>query len=335
MKVVTTAVEIRNTLRELEPQSIAVAYVGSGWKQYVSTEHLREIVLSPTLGSNPRAIEEIMNALGHENVYFLDTLHSKIYLGAHAALLGSCNLSDGGISDGGRLEAAIVLTDADAMCQLAVQIEGYKKAASKLYDTQRKKLARLRKLKVQSERAQWYGVADIRSKIPTIRDYESRLDRIHVVWCGSFEDEFDEKQIGLAVHEAKDVGPETYFNGTLQFLEADDVRPGDWVLCWKCNNDGMPRKAGEVSWLYVHHVVSGGYKTDDYPKLAGEAKAKFLRRPAPPFALDKSTKGLIRKTLASRRFPEMLSLDNAIWPLGPADAVTPKFIQALRTGYRG
>lgn len=275
-----------------------------------------------------------MHALGDENVYFLDSLHSKIYLGDNAALLGSCNLSDGGIADGGRLETAILLTDSAIRQQLSAQIDHYKKQANERYDTTQKKLAQLKVLKEQSDRAQWYGIADIDPKSPVIHDYKSRLERIHVVWCGSRGDEFNEEQIGLTVHEAKDVGAEAYFSCTLQFREEDDVVPGDWVLCWRCNDNGMPRKNGDVSWMHVHRVVPGGFRTDDYPKLAGEAKSEFLRRPAPPFALDVATKELIRQTLASGRFPTLLSTNDAIWSLKPADDVTPEFIQALREASR-
>lgn len=330
MRVMTTAKEIRSALQDLKPLSVAVAYVGAGWKKYVSTKHLQEIVLSPTLGSNPRAIDEIVETLGDDNVYFLDHLHSKIYLGADAALLGSCNLSDGGIADHGRLEAAIVLVDEEARKQLTAQFERYKEAARELYPTKKKKLARLRKLKEQCDRAQWFGLADVSTKSPSIRQYSSNLDRIHIVWCGSEIDPYNESVIEKAIHEVEEIGPDDYFKYALQFHRSDDIRPGDWVLCWRCKDDGMPWKNGDVSWFYAHHVVLDGFDTDDYPKLAGEAKAKFLKRPAPPFALDPPTKALVRKILGSGQFPELLSLDDSIWQLGPADAVTPAFLIALK-----
>ncbi|GAA0719213.1 phospholipase D family protein [Dokdonella soli] len=336
MKVLTRAKEIRNALHELQPSRIAVAYVGSGWEQYVSAERLKEIVVSPTLGSNPYAIEEMMrkDKLGHENVYFLDNLHSKIYLGARAALVGSCNLSNNGMGDGGLFEMATLLTDQEIRTQLAMQIERYKAAARTLYPTRQKKLARLRELKEQCDKAQWFGFVSAGSKIPSVQQYESKLDRIHIVWCGSHVDEYSQAHIRSAVPAIREVGPDDYFSYTLQFLEEDDVRPHDWILCWRCNDDGSPRKGGDVSWFYVHHVVSNGFDTDDYPKLAGQASPKFLKCPAPPFTLDPSTKALIRSTLGSCGFPELLSFDDSLWRLGPADAVTHAFIDALKNANR-
>lgn len=330
MKVLTSAKAIRKSLRELKPASIAVAYVGSGWKDYVSTTHLREIVLSPTLGSNPRAIEEMMQKLGHENVYFLDHLHSKIYLGASAALLGSCNLSDNGISDNGRLEAAVLLADEDARQRLAAQLEDYKAAARKLYPTKRAKIACLKELKQKFDKAQWHGLAGVETNSPSIGLYDSELYRIHIAWYGSSGDPYNKNTIGNAIPEAKR-DPDDYFEYTLQFLEEDDVQPGDWILCWRRNSDGMPRKGGDVSWLCVHDVVSKGFDVDDYSKLVGEAKSRFRKRPMPPFTLDEPTKLLIRETLTAGKFPALLSRDSSVWRLGPADAVTPSFISALKS----
>jgi len=330
MKILTNAKAIRKTLRELKPASIAVAYVGVGWKSYISTKSLREIVLSPTLGSNPRAIEEMMQELGHENVHFLDHLHSKIYLGANAALLGSCNLSDNGISDNGLLEAAVLLAGENARKSLAAQFETYKAAARKLYPTKQSKINCLKNLKQMSDKAQWNGWVTIDAKSPSIGQYNSQLDRIHVAWCDSSGVPYNEQTIGKKIKDAEN-DPDDYFSYTIQFGEKDDVRPGDWVLCWRCTKNGMPRKRGDVSWLYVHDVVPGGFDSADYSKLVGEAKSRFRKRPMPPFVLDEPTKRLIRETLSSRRFPELLPNDSPIWDLAQADAVTPSFIDTLKS----
>ena len=110
MTICSNAEQLRNALNKIKPTKIAVAYVGAGWENYILLEHLEEIIVSPTLGSNPFAIEEIMNKLGAEKVHFLDRLHSKLYLGKQSALLGSPNLSDNGFSDSGNLEAGVVFT---------------------------------------------------------------------------------------------------------------------------------------------------------------------------------------------------------------------------------
>jgi len=50
MRICSNAEQLRNALNEIKPTRIAVAYVGAGWKNYISLEHLEEIIVSPTLG---------------------------------------------------------------------------------------------------------------------------------------------------------------------------------------------------------------------------------------------------------------------------------------------
>lgn len=328
MKVLTSKKEIREALAKVRPSAIAVAYVGLDWDSFISVSNLREVIVSPTLGSNPKAIEELMQELGAENVHFLDELHSKIYLGASEALLGSCNLSANGISEQGLYETAVVLVDKDARRQLARQIHQYKGLARQRYPTPEAKLARLQRLKVDRDRAVCSGFVPAGHKSPSIQSYGSRLDRIHVCWHGSGEMGYNESKVRRALKISSDLDLDDYFSDDFAFHKNDDVRPGDWILGWRCNDDGMPRKRGDVGWMYVHRVIPDGFDDDSYPKLAGQVKSKFL--PAEPFTLDQPTKALIRDTLGSGQFPALLSRDDSAWRLAPADAVTPAFIEALK-----
>ena len=67
-------------LHEHPPTHIAVAYVGRDWDQLIDCSQLKEIIVSPTLGTNPRAVDELVEKFGWEHVHFLDELHAKIYL---------------------------------------------------------------------------------------------------------------------------------------------------------------------------------------------------------------------------------------------------------------
>lgn len=337
MKVLTDANAIRETLQDLEPYRVAVAYVGLGWKKFIPASHLREIVLSPTLGTNPKAVEELMRELGDENVHFLDRLHAKFYIGAKGTLMGSCNLSDGGMGDDGHLEAAVVLREVVAMERLNEQFEYYRKLAQKgRYSTRKQKMDCLRNLLKMMNKAQASELANSRPTGPSITNYASELDRIHVTWYQSIGDDLDEERLGEVIPKVVEFGAERYFADWTQFREDDDVRPGDWLLCWRCNDDGMPRRRGDVSWLYVHDVVPDAFVVSDalgsneYPKLAGEAAAEFLKRPEEPFELDPATKAAIREVLASGEFPVLLSKDEKPWSLKPADATTPAFLAAVK-----
>jgi hypothetical protein len=335
MKVLTSAKAIRDAMTEVQPAKVAVAYVGSDWKQYVSLPHLREIVLSPTLGSNPKAIDEIMQTLKPEHVHFLDNLHAKFYLGKSSALLGSCNLTANGMADQRLLETAVVLTDESARLQLEAEFTRYKKLAQTLYPTEASKLARLKKLNEQADKAKWYGLGNSGGEdIPSIADYQSTLDRIHICWYESTNAEYHQKNIRKGIPKAQNLAPDDYFASSFAFHSKDQVRAGDWILGWRCNSGGLPTARGDISWMYVHEVIPGGFKNSDYLKLAGEAKPKFMHRPPQPFLLDEQTKSLFRQTIVLDKFSKLLSRDDSVWRLAPADKVTPEFIETLKRASR-
>jgi hypothetical protein len=115
MQLLFTPKKIRESITKVRSSKIAVAYVGLGWDRYISRTDIKEIIVSPTLGTNPKAIEAIAALLGFDNVHFLENLHAKIYIGAHSAVIGSCNLSDNGLSDAGLIEAAVYLDTIDSV----------------------------------------------------------------------------------------------------------------------------------------------------------------------------------------------------------------------------
>lgn len=334
MKVVTQAGVIRNELARIRPARVAVAYVGSDWANFVSLPHLREVVLSPTFGSNPKAIAEIMQKLGEENVHFLDKLHSKFYLGQDAALLGSCNLTSNGLSDQGLFESAVVLTDDKVRKQLDTEYERYKDLARKQYPTSDMKWERLRELESQWGRAERSGlVPPTKSGAPSIVSCQSKLYRIHVCWCGSQPMKHNKKRTEKAAREAAAGSFAEYMSDEMAFHKSDDIRPRDWILRWSCNGQGLPRANGRIGWLYVHKVIKGGFDDPEYPTLALQAKPQFERRPTEPFLLDKRMQSLVREVLNSRKFPALLALDDEKpWRLRSADKVTHQFLEALRNG---
>ena len=85
--------DIAKEVKSINPQYIAVGYIGKDWHRYIDIEFVKEIIVSPTIGSNPFAIESIVKEIGFENVYFLDELHAKLYIGSDRYAFGSFNLS--------------------------------------------------------------------------------------------------------------------------------------------------------------------------------------------------------------------------------------------------
>ena len=334
MTVLTRPAAIRNALRAIKPQRIAVAYVGEKWNEYLAAKNIQEIILSPTLGSNPYAIRELMKVVGAENVHFLDALHAKIYLGTDGALVGSCNLTENGLGDRGREEVAIHVTDEAMLRALGRTWARFKRMAQQQYRTLRAKEKALDKLENKWHIAIERGLATDERSVPSLADYnfEEEVHRIHVVAYYPQEPTYNEDAIRAAM---PDVGPnlDDYIANALTFLEEDQINEHDWILEWKAYRDGRPRIARDnIEWMYVHHVVPGGAGGDQETKLAVEAAR--LIRPKPPFLLDAAAKKAIWGVFGSRAFPTLHPHKDDLWELAPADAVVPEFFVAVKKELR-
>lgn len=67
MKIISNS-KIKSTLKKVQSNKIAVAYVGKDWKEYVNLTKDDTIIVSSTLGSNPRAIQEFVELIGWDQV---------------------------------------------------------------------------------------------------------------------------------------------------------------------------------------------------------------------------------------------------------------------------
>lgn len=332
MKVLTCSDEIRSELNQLKPSKVAVAFVGYGWGEYVCSKDLIEIVLCPKFGSNPKAIEGLIEEIGIDNVHFLNKLHSKFYIGDRKAILGSCNLSNNGIGKTDRFEAAVTIDDPALLDKLSATFDDYKATAKQDYPSKESKTEQLKKLEREWKDALKHGF--INDKSPTLEDYQIGRDRIHVAWYLSASNNKDDGSEYDTVEIAKKTGItdlplDKNFSGYMDFHEEDPVEHGDWILSWKCKKDGEPYGLNNIDWLYVHDVVSQGSRDDDYTKVALERKG----RPCHPFELDKKAKNIIQDLLKSGNFPEMRMNNSHDWRLRPSDKVTPRFLAELRDRY--
>ncbi len=334
MTLLTNPAAIRKTLGTIKPHCIAVAYVGDQWEDYVAAEGLKEIIVSPTFGSNPRAIRQLMQKLGDDKVHFLDTLHAKIYLGTKGALVGSCNLSQNGIGDGGREEAAIHVTDGKTLRSLDAAWRRLKDMAQRQYQTARAKKTAIDKLERQWRIAIERGLTVDRTRAPSLTDYDLDTEnhRIHVVWYYGGTPRYELDTIRRAIPE---IGKnfDEYCSDSLSFLENDKIKEGDWVLGWNAYRNGKPNiQGGDIGWMYVHHVVCGGAREGDETKLAMEATP--LKKPKVPFSLNSATKRAIWRVLQERTFPVLHPYKNNRWELAPADAVVSEFLAAAKEKLR-
>ncbi len=310
MTICNTAEELRAALNEVNPSKIAVAFIGIRWKDFLLPDSLKEIILSPTLGSNPYAIQQVIAQLGIDNVYFLDDLHAKIYIGANSALLGSCNLSSNGFSDDGNFEVGVIFSEEKILQQLNEIFADYRNKANDLYPDAERKEERLKKSYRQWQVSKESGTDSILANkgevTPSISDWiPNNLERIHIAgW--SFDFTYNEEVIRVVLPEVNN--PETYFYDGRSVLENDEVKKGDWILSYRCKKDGYPYSKARIDWIYIHHVIPKGAECEDdkrYTKLVAQAKNKNC--PPQPFKLDDQTQALIRDTLNLPEFEAFAS----------------------------
>ncbi|RQS47484.1 phospholipase D family protein [Burkholderia sp. Bp8986] len=307
--------DIQRGLREISPSHIAVAYVGIDWKTYIAPENLKDIVLSPTVGTNPAAIVEIAEVVGWEQVHFLDNLHAKIYLGERGAAVGSFNLTANGLSAEGLQEAGFIVDDALALAELRARLDDYRQQAGMAYPTTEAKLARLAELRAQWDRAIKQGVIRNDAKASTLGAYRPiSSDEIYVCWVS-----------GEITYTDQIVSHGTV-NSTVSFLESDTVLPDRWILCWTSRTDGHPDKRHRPYWLHIDEVIEGGAHEAPYTKVAVERTGRAEL--PPPFELTDTAVHALYAVLNSGDFPEFLD-DNETWSVDRTLPRLPAFLRAL------
>jgi len=312
-------ISIKNALRELCPSSIAVAYVGADWATYVDATQLKDIVLSPTIGSNPFAIMKIVEHLQWDNVYFLDHLHAKIYLGSAKAAVGSFNLTHNGLSAEALDEAGFIVDDRKTIDELKILVETYKVQARLAYPNTQAKLARVGELRAAWDRGVKNGTIRNDSAPQELSTYRPITGREFYVCCVWGEAELSEDVVRTGA--VKDF---------VSFLESDNVQPDRWILCWYARADGTPDLRYSPYWLHVDEVRSNGAINSQYTRIAIERNDR--RQLAAPFELTAEAGQALRAVLSSGSFPNFLGNQES-WSLNPTLVQLPEFIAALQVAF--
>jgi len=287
---------IKAALRDVSATQIAVAYVGKDWKSYIDSKVLKEIVLSPTLGTNPIAVVELAESLGWENVHFLDNLHSKIYLGDEKAALGSFNLSANALSASGLEEAGFIIEDTQIVASLRKLFNEYKLLALSAYRTKELKIEKLAELRAIWDRGVSTRVIQDDASDGSTRqlaDYQPvASDEIYVCWVSG---ELEYNKSNVRAHTIED---------SVNFLADDDVKADRWILYWYAKTDGSPDESQDLCWMHVDEVVENGAIEEKYTKLAIQRNDR--NRPQPPFELTNEATKAIYSVLRSINFREFL-----------------------------
>lgn len=325
MKLISGSM-IKSSMHTAMPNRIAVAYIGADWKEYICEEHLSEIIVSPTIGSNPYAIRQLVARLGWDNVYFLDNLHSKMYLGKKHALVGSFNLSANALSAESLEEAGFIVEDSETLQELSSLFERYKSLANFQYPTLEKKLLRLQGLQDMWNSATSTQIIRNDKIKSCFLDYEPLSDDDFYVCCTWGDVEYNEEIIGRDIDDA-------VIKDYVAFLETDELKKNRWILCWSARNDGLPDERSTPYWIYIDDIVPQGAKDTVYTKLAISRSDRV--EPQRPFELEERDIKAMRAVLGSGRFPEFLGNYSEEWSIAPTIPRFRQFIDAVKSEIHG
>ena len=339
--VITASDQLRSKLTDVAPTHVAVAYLGSGWQSYLTDlDTLEEIVVSPTIGSYPGALTELLDEAKQRGfrVYFRKTLHAKLFIGDDACLIGSANLSRNGF-DGGLNEAAVYLTDAKSIDQAHNVFETLKQDA--VTDT------RQQRAMIEALWSKWH-LARRNDVLPneggerpqgTILDWKPGYERIWLAWVDKEEEPvLNEANVRQAVPQLGHHQPVDYFDCYTTMVEDDAVREGDWLIIWVAKKDSTPNLGMSPYWMRVDQLIPGGVVEEGeegYTQLA--VMLPSHSQVAPPFDIDNdpAVKGLIKQLLASRDYPTLLGSDeHGLWRFKDACEDNQRFLVDLQQAYR-
>jgi len=329
--------KIKEELRLVAPKQIAVAYIGADWQSFIDPDRVEEIIVSPTIGSSPEAIADLVRKFTWKRVHFLNELHAKIFIGQSSAAVGSFNLSANGMSGLALYEAGYVVETTSELEELKGLFDRIKARAIQQYKTEASKEKQLSKLCEISERARAAGSHIARSTTSrSLEQFEPVTETdFYCTYHEAEELEINSAAMRKQVPEkftSPDTDPYNLMAYHLSFLEDDDVHPGHWILSWQAGQGTDVPDPLEVDWMYVNAVIPNGAvdEVTSYTKLAvqwTDASAKGR----PPFKIGKREKRALREVLLSGNFPEFLPYaDRQKWLLKDTFGKFKEFVAAWK-----
>jgi hypothetical protein len=271
--------DIRKAVSDCKPSKIAVAYIGVDWQTFIpDVSRLVSIIVSPTIGSNPWAIADLVKQIGWEKVAFLDELHAKTYIGKSSAVIGSANLTRNGLGAEGLVEICVEINAAESLKKINKAFEGLKKRAQDQYPTAVSKKSRLKELE------QNWGAAIANrifrnnkiNNIPAFVNFELLgNDHFYVLWYQPVNCEYSDDVKAI----------ESFMLDDIHFASTDKVERNKWALVWRITDSNKPHKSVKPHWLYIHEVFENGVIDDGYEYPQCAIQRKDLEVPSPPFEI--------------------------------------------------
>lgn len=324
MSKLVTGDKIAKALLEISPTRIAVAFLGADWDEYiVEPEKIEQIVISPTLGSNPKAILHLSEKIGWDKIFFLDELHAKVYLGQDSALVGSSNLTSNGLSGKTLREFAVVLKSSDELNSIGKFLDETFTLAEAMYSTEKKKKDRVAKLQNLWNEAFSRSLIEEPTEPPktSINDFVLTSNKdFYVLWYEDYDAEHSEKLKKL----------ESLIVNEMHFSPKDEPEANRFVLVWKkASNDKVDTKT-QPFWLYIHEIIPEGIVGEDYEYTTVGIERSDLAKPPEPFELTDEVVARFREAINSGKLTETLIQQVDGFELSKAQDGLEILIKALR-----
>jgi len=318
---------IQQRLNEVIPEYIAVAFVGIDWERFINRKNIKEIIVSPTIGSNPRAITNLVSILGWKKVFFLKKLHSKIYIGSQtkSALVGSFNLTANGLQAGitNLYEAGYFINEPDKIGELRQLFAEYKELSLVEFPDIHSKQQALHELYQQWGRKGLFDTED--GNVGDLLSYDLNAgENFYISW-------FMNEDIPLS-EEVQRI--KSSIDDYIGFADADAnyLVENRWILCWKANNNGLPNMRANPYWLYIHKIINNGSTNPDYPILAIQFNENL---PPPPFSLDNMEEiAKFKEILNAETYPSFSSTNEVIWSIANTENDFLNFMTSWQNAVR-
>jgi hypothetical protein len=269
---------------------VAVAYIGTDWNTYIpEANRLEDIIVSPTLGSNPWAIVDLVKQIGWEKVCFLDNLHAKVYVGKGSAVIGSANLTRNGLSGEGLVELCAEVSDEKSLEKLTKAFNELKRLAQDQYPTKESKKTSLQDLEKKWNTA----IANrlIRNDVISSRSFAHFEllgdDHFYVVWYQPVDHEHSDDLKAM----------QQLIDDEIHFTKKDKVESNKWVLVWRKTDAHTPHLTQLPYWLYIHQVFDEGIIKKTYPYRKCAIQRNDLKTPPQPFELTGEVRSAFKKAI--------------------------------------
>jgi hypothetical protein len=313
-QILCTFTQFQNTLSLIKPIKIAVAYVGIDYHEFIDTSDLKEIIVSPTVGTNPYALTKIIKNIGWENVHFLNKLHSKIYIGDDAAIIGSANLSRHALGVNGLYEAGVVINDENSLKRLKELFELYKIKAKNNYPTEKDKSSALQELyksfnKLKHKLRMHGESSNKRNK--NFSEYDYSIDqRFKISWYFPYIRKKDEYNTSAFTKNfLGQTWNEIYNNINNEFdcAKKVNIENGEWLLTYRINEKKIVQKSG-LEWMYVDNIIKNGFKDSDYPNCLIELISS--KKNKPPFTINKQFRDAFVQVINKPKYKVFRNINN-------------------------